>query len=130
MSNIKQRGVNYEWGTFSMNISGRVGYQCSNYYRALITKGEIEDDNYYFENGKLKFRFRNQQKEPKKVKPRKRKNYDYDKSGFEEEEEEEENSDSIENLLPDMIDPVTCTAMVQPAISPYGHVMEYIYYYY
>ena len=25
--------ANYEWGTFSISIPGRVGYQCSNYYR-------------------------------------------------------------------------------------------------
>lgn len=42
-----------------MNIPGRVGYQCSNYYRQLIKEGVIHDDNYTFDNsGKLVFKFR------------------------------------------------------------------------
>ena len=32
---------NYRWGEFSMKIAGRVGYQCSNYYRMLIQKSVI-----------------------------------------------------------------------------------------
>lgn len=43
-----------------MQIPGRVGYQCSNYYRQLIKEGEIHDENYEVdENGKLTFKFRN-----------------------------------------------------------------------
>lgn len=42
-----------------MNIPGRVGYQCSNFYRQLIKEGEIKDENYSFDrNGKLVFKFR------------------------------------------------------------------------
>ena len=42
-----------------MQIPGRVGYQCSNYYRQLIKEGVIHDDNYTFdESGKLVFKFR------------------------------------------------------------------------
>ena len=42
-----------------MQIPGRVGYQCSNYYRQLIKEGVIRDENYSFdENGKLVFKFR------------------------------------------------------------------------
>ena len=42
-----------------MNIPGRVGYQCSNYYRQLIKEGVIHDDNYTFDDsGKLVFKFR------------------------------------------------------------------------
>ena len=42
-----------------MQIPGRVGYQCSNYYRQLIKEGKIHDDNYSFDSkGKLVFRFR------------------------------------------------------------------------
>lgn len=145
MNNIKQRGVNYEWGTFSMNIPGRVGYQCSNYYRALIQKGEIEDKNYFFENGKLKFKFHSQEKDneggtpkPKKNRQRRRTTRAGDTELYLSDDEENDDKNSVDsrtsnginaneniNLLPDMIDPVTCTAMVQPAISPYGHVMDY-----
>ena len=42
-----------------MNIPGRVGYQCSNFYRQLIKEGEIKDENYTFDkDGKLVFKFR------------------------------------------------------------------------
>ena len=42
-----------------MQIPGRVGYQCSNFYRQLIKEGEIKDSNYYIDkNGKLVFRFK------------------------------------------------------------------------
>ena len=42
-----------------MQIPGRVGYQCSNFYRQLIKEGEIKDENYQFDkNGKLVFLFR------------------------------------------------------------------------
>lgn len=30
---MKEVGVNGQWGIFSMAIPGRVGYQCSNFYR-------------------------------------------------------------------------------------------------
>jgi hypothetical protein len=34
------------WGTFSKQIPKRVGYQCASFYRSLIAKGEIVDENY------------------------------------------------------------------------------------
>ena len=34
--------ANYEWGTFSISIPGRVGYQCSNYYRSLVKNGVVK----------------------------------------------------------------------------------------
>ena len=43
-------GANCEWGIFSRAIPGRVGYQCSNFWRKLITDGKIEDPNYYYDN--------------------------------------------------------------------------------
>ena len=50
----------YQWGSFSKNIPGRVGYQCSNYYRTLIKSGEVVDDNYMMdEKGELRFNFKN-----------------------------------------------------------------------
>mgnify|MGYP005992907865 CR=1 FL=1 len=35
------------WGMFSKGIKGRVGYQCSNYYRVLLKEGAAQDDAYY-----------------------------------------------------------------------------------
>ena len=50
----------YQWGSFSKNIPGRVGYQCSNYYRSLIKNGEVEDSNYMVdEKGQMRFNFKN-----------------------------------------------------------------------
>ncbi|OHT11669.1 hypothetical protein TRFO_03891 [Tritrichomonas foetus] len=44
------------WGYFSVPISGRLGYQCSNFYRLLIKTGKVKDDHYEVqEDGKLKF---------------------------------------------------------------------------
>ena len=50
----------YQWGSFSKSIPGRVGYQCSNYYRSLITQNKLEDENYQLDDeGKLRFYFKN-----------------------------------------------------------------------
>lgn len=50
----------YQWGSFSKDIPGRVGYQCSNYYRSLITQNKLEDENYQLDDqGKLRFNFKN-----------------------------------------------------------------------
>ena len=50
----------YQWGSFSKSIPGRVGYQCSNYYRSLITQNKLEDENYQLDDqGKLRFNFKN-----------------------------------------------------------------------
>ena len=35
-----------DWGMFSLTIPGRVGYQCSNFYRKLVEAGEIYDSQY------------------------------------------------------------------------------------
>jgi len=56
-------GENYEWGIFSMGIPGRVGYQCSNFYRRLLKEGRVKDDNYYFDaKGEPKFKFKSSSK--------------------------------------------------------------------
>lgn len=48
--------VDGQWGLFAKNIPGRVGYQCSNMYRKLIERGEIQDPNYVLDsNGKARF---------------------------------------------------------------------------
>ena len=51
MERVKEKGVNTKWGIFSKSIPGRVGYQCSNYWRELIKMKWVEDDNYLLENG-------------------------------------------------------------------------------
>ena len=52
------KGVDYRWGLFSMQFPGRVGYQCSNFYRQLLASGEIVDANYVVDEstGKLTFK--------------------------------------------------------------------------
>jgi len=59
---MKEVGVNGQWGIFSQSIPGRVGYQCSNFYRHLIETNQIQDPNYYLdEKGKAHYRFKNKQ---------------------------------------------------------------------
>lgn len=126
------KGVDYQWGIFSMQIPGRVGYQCSNYYRQLIKEGVIHDDNYTFdESGKLVFKFRDSEghstlahtkKKSVEIAPKPRKLrkrtprtvIEADQSKIEE-----------AALLPDYIDPMTMMPVVKPTISPYGHVLGY-----
>ena len=44
------------WGLFSVPIRGRLGYQCSNFYRQLIREGKLRDYRYSIESdGKLRF---------------------------------------------------------------------------
>jgi len=51
-------GVNGQWGIFSMVIPGRVGYQCSNFYRHLVKTGQVKDSNYVIdEQGKAHYLF-------------------------------------------------------------------------
>ena len=46
LERLKEVGANGQWGIFSQAIPGRVGYQCSNFYRLLIERGELTDPNY------------------------------------------------------------------------------------
>merc|ERR1712228_578832 len=46
MKQVLKIGVNISWGIFSKDIAGRVGYVCSNYWRALIKNGDVKDLNY------------------------------------------------------------------------------------
>jgi hypothetical protein len=56
----KQYPVNTKWGLFSIHIPGRVGYQCSNFYRQLVRTGRIKDPNYVLdETGRPRFLFKN-----------------------------------------------------------------------
>merc|ERR1712228_15544 len=47
MERVKEVGVNMHWGTFSMKIPGRVGYQCSNYWRQMMKDQWVKDPNYW-----------------------------------------------------------------------------------
>ncbi|KAG2233733.1 hypothetical protein INT48_007710, partial [Thamnidium elegans] len=58
LSRLKQVGANSQWGIFSIAIPGRVGYQCSNYYRFMIESGQLHDPNYVLdEKGKARYLF-------------------------------------------------------------------------
>lgn len=53
------------WGLFAVPFEGRFGYQCSNYYRLLISDGKIKDKNYtQKENGKLIYIHRSSRQVP------------------------------------------------------------------
>ncbi|OMJ07974.1 hypothetical protein AYI70_g11850 [Smittium culicis] len=55
---LKEIGANGQWGIFSMTIPGRVGYQCSNYYRFLIENHKLKDPNYVLDKkGKAHYLF-------------------------------------------------------------------------
>ncbi|KAL1922293.1 uncharacterized protein VTP21DRAFT_9832 [Calcarisporiella thermophila] len=61
---LDEIGANGQWGIFSMAIPGRVGYQCSNFYRLLIESGRVKDPNYVLdEKGKAHYLFSHKNKE-------------------------------------------------------------------
>ncbi|PVU95956.1 hypothetical protein BB561_001485 [Smittium simulii] len=60
---LAEIGANGQWGIFSMSIPGRVGYQCSNYYRYLIENNKIKDPNYVLDSkGKAHYLFATKRK--------------------------------------------------------------------
>eukprot|EP00698_Gefionella_okellyi_P008930 TRINITY_DN2239_c0_g1_i1.p1 TRINITY_DN2239_c0_g1~~TRINITY_DN2239_c0_g1_i1.p1 ORF type:complete len:285 (+),score=30.03 TRINITY_DN2239_c0_g1_i1:475-1329(+) len=105
-------GITQQWGIFSMTIPGRVGYQCSNFYRQLVKTGELADPNYTYVDGKLKYE--NKSKAPKAESAKRKR-----------EVRKEETSLLHVNPLPDFMDPITCDAVERPAISPGGVVLGY-----
>jgi len=63
-SRMEEMGVNGQWGIFSRTIPGRVGYQCSNFYRQLIESGQIHDSHYVLDDkGKVHYLFKNKKKQ-------------------------------------------------------------------
>ncbi|KAI8875491.1 hypothetical protein K501DRAFT_233613 [Backusella circina FSU 941] len=55
---LSEVGANGQWGIFAMKVPGRVGYQCSNFYRLLVETNEIQDPNYVLdEKGKAHYLF-------------------------------------------------------------------------
>jgi hypothetical protein len=58
LQRLAEVGANGKWGIFSHGLPGRVGYQCSAFYRQLVRESKVKDDRYYWtEDGKLKFSF-------------------------------------------------------------------------
>ena len=67
LKRLKEVGANGQWGIFAMGVPGRVGYQCSNFYRKLVEKGEIKDPNYVIgEDGKARFLHKKGKCKPKR----------------------------------------------------------------
>ena len=61
MERVKEFGVNNNrWGEFSKTIKGRVGYQCSNFWRRLIAEGKVRDYNYecHYRNGRATWKWK------------------------------------------------------------------------
>jgi len=56
MKLLLEKGANNSWGIFSKGIPGRVGYQCSNYYRQLVKHYKIWDPNYWCDGTKMYFK--------------------------------------------------------------------------
>jgi len=159
-------GVDYRWGLLSMQMPGRVGYQCSNYYRKLVQDGALKDPNYVIEEGKLKF-LRSADKEallgnaasrPKKKKQAKvrsalptmanapqrhrgdvirARDVDSEASAHDSDQEVEMDEHDVDRVrraasarpedlvLGDMKDAMTMLPMLEPAVSPLGHVLDY-----
>ncbi|KAF7729339.1 hypothetical protein EC973_004595 [Apophysomyces ossiformis] len=46
--------IGASWGLFSKEIPHRVGYQCMNYYRKLVSERKLQDESYAIIDGKLK----------------------------------------------------------------------------
>merc|ERR1719320_1839006 len=63
MEVLLEKGANTYWGIFSINIKGRVGYQCSNYYRLLVKHIKIWDPNYWYDGKLLHFKRKTERSE-------------------------------------------------------------------
>lgn len=106
-----------QWGIFSMQIKGRVGYQCANYYRKLVKDGEITDDGYSLdENGKL--HFKPLMKIRKKAKVERSENKKVKQMSIYDQW-------STQNPLVGMKDFITAEDIKVPAMSPDGYVLDY-----
>ena len=128
--------VHGQWGLFSLAIPGRVGYQCSNFYRKLISTGEIKDRSYVFDSyGKLHHTSRSgdgykkrggEKKVPpappvltsielfrsstEPIRPKPLSLYE---------------QWAVDNPIPNAIDSITNETIKVPAISPDGYVLDY-----
>ncbi len=60
LKRLSECGADGNWGIFATKIPGRVGYQCANFYRKLLSEGVVKDSNYYKDSwGKWHYRFSN-----------------------------------------------------------------------
>lgn len=154
MEVLRRRGADGQWGLFSMSIPGRVGYQCSNYYRHLLESKEITDPNYYLdERGKARYLFKSATEDGqvtgsarkhskthvhvslnrrssrgKRTLNDNEENSDEEKVDLDDEEYKSSTRRRILldlNPLPGLIDPITLQEVIKPAMSPTGHVMSY-----
>ena len=138
-----------KWGLFSEAIPGRVGYQCSNFYRKLIKDGVVKDELYRTDaDGRLHFKERqsyhktgwiqkngNPEECLEKTKPKKEKKKDKPKKQKKITEVIQHKKKSQEpgfydkmaalNPFKDQTDFITGEAMSIPAISPDGTVLDY-----
>jgi hypothetical protein len=106
------------WGLFSRCVPGRVGYQCSNFYRLLVQNGEISDPNYAFDaSGKLR-RIRNPKTDRAAPRPRRA-------GGRKGEQLSRYDLWAAQNPIPDVTDALTGETIRVPAISPDGYVLDY-----
>jgi hypothetical protein len=46
LKEVGHKSTSPQWGLLAMEIPGRVGYQCSNFYRLLVQRGELKDEFY------------------------------------------------------------------------------------
>jgi hypothetical protein len=129
-----------QWGIFSMSIPGRVGYQCSNFYRKLLETGELKDDSYQKDSsGKLlgkKNRVENKKKRNKEEGPRKKRRIQNDEDDDDDNDDDEDSDEGgfysireslrgAHNPLAGLADPITGEEVSNPYISKYGHVLSY-----
>jgi len=160
--------MDYKWGLFSKAIPGKVGYQCSNYYRDMVKQGRVTDDNYMWDpkTKELRFGFKNKGFErnedgrlcvnkaaggggPKKRGKKGRRGGDDDdddceyrcksapagtrtsgrnagkRAKYTDGSDGEDEDFEEKPVLPGFVDPITQMQVVEPALSPYGHVMGY-----
>ncbi|OHT12704.1 Myb-like DNA-binding domain containing protein [Tritrichomonas foetus] len=140
MNRIKQMSkknfyeVAPQWGIFSMEIPGRVGYQCANFYRNLVLEGKIVDPRYKIVDGKLKYCAFHQ---PTNKRAKRQKvpssHLSYKSSHVEAQENVSEDGERLslyerwarENPLENVMDGITNNVIRVPAISPDGYVLDY-----
>jgi hypothetical protein len=131
---------NQEWGLFSLGIPGRVGYQCSNFYRKLILAGEMTDSRYFTTpDGKLEHLTRVKDggvlsTMSKVVSPRQPKRIREPKEEDESARFKSKKGDPIksrydtwamENPLEGAVDGITGDLIKVPAMSLDGYVLDY-----
>jgi hypothetical protein len=126
----------HDWGLFSRAIPGRVGYQCSNFYRALLLSGELKDSQYvHGEDGRLHHTSHIRDGQVQTY--RKGKNRAFkaasiscrsevkDKPSDNEPQLGRYDAWAARNPIPGAVDFITGEVMRVPAMSPDGYVLDY-----